>query len=86
MMQRPGGARMRGLANFVRRWALGSAAVLLLAGCAADPPVINVEAVAGARFNRDLDQCSAAVGQALFASWQIRRCMEARGHRFLRHG
>ncbi len=77
---------MRNLADVVRRWVFCSAAVALLAGCAADPPVINVEAVASERFNRDLEQCTAAAGQALFASWDIRRCMEARGHRFLRHG
>jgi hypothetical protein len=76
---------MRGLAGYMRRWAFGSAAVLLLAGCA-NPSVVNVEAVAGPRFNRDLDRCTAEVGQGVFASWQIRRCMEARGHRFLRHG
>jgi hypothetical protein len=77
---------MRRFVKFTRCFTLGSAAVLLLSGCAADPAVVNVEAVASARFHRDLDQCTAAVGQALFASWQIRHCMESRGHRFLRHG
>ncbi len=77
---------MRNLADVARRWAFCSAVVVLLAGCAADPPVINVEAVASERFNRDLAQCTVAAGQALFASSEIRRCMEARGHRFLHHG
>jgi hypothetical protein len=80
------GNTMASLADFAWRWAVAVTVVVLLAGCAADPPVINVEAVASARFNRDLEQCTVAVGQALFASREIRRCMEARGHRFLRHG
>jgi hypothetical protein len=77
---------MRSLTDFARYRAPAWAMLLLLAGCAADPPVVNVEAVAGVRFNRDLDECTAGAGQALFASFEIRRCMEARGHRFLPRG
>jgi hypothetical protein len=77
---------MASSSKFARRWLPVTAVFLLLGGCVADPPVVNVESVTRARFNRDLQDCTAAAGQALFASRDVRRCMEARGHRFLRHG
>jgi hypothetical protein len=54
-----------------------------LGGCV--PDVMSLEAVPTPRFSRDLAQCNAAANDALPFDDSVRRCMRAKGYRFLRH-
>jgi hypothetical protein len=53
-----------------------------LGGCV--PDMVTLEAVPTPKFSRDLAQCNAAAADA--APWDnsVKRCMKAKGYRFLR--
>jgi hypothetical protein len=48
------------------------------------PDVVSLEAVPTPKFSRDLAQCKAQVGDGLALGNPIKRCMQAKGYRFLR--
>ena len=48
------------------------------------PDVVSIEAVPTPKFSRDLAQCNAAVGDRLALDNPVKRCMKAKGYRFLR--
>jgi hypothetical protein len=52
--------------------------------CACVPDVVSLEAVPTPRFSRDLAQCNAEVGDGLALGNPVKRCMKAKGYRFLR--
>jgi hypothetical protein len=52
--------------------------------CACVPDVVTIEAVPTPRFARDLAQCQAAVRDALWTGDQVKRCLQAKGYRFLK--
>jgi hypothetical protein len=54
-----------------------------LGGCV--PDVVSLEAVPTPKFSRDLAQCNAAANDALPFDDSVKRCMKAKGYRFLRH-
>jgi hypothetical protein len=54
-----------------------------LGGCV--PDVVSLEAVPTPKFSRDLAQCNAAASDALPFDDAVKRCMKAKGYRFLRH-
>jgi hypothetical protein len=53
-----------------------------LGGCV--PDVVPLEAVPTTKFSRDLALCQAEFGDSWHIGNEIKRCMQARGHRFLR--
>ncbi len=53
-----------------------------LSGCV--PDVVSIEAVPTPRFSRDLAQCNAAATNSAFWDTAVKRCMKAKGYRFLR--
>jgi hypothetical protein len=53
-----------------------------LGGCV--PEVVSLEAVPTPKFSRDLAQCNAAANDALPFDDSVKRCMKAKGYRFLR--
>lgn len=53
-----------------------------LGGCV--PDVVSIEAVPTPKFSRDLAQCNAAATDAAFWDNAVKRCMKAKGYRFLR--
>jgi hypothetical protein len=53
-----------------------------LGGCV--PDVVSLEAVPTPRFSRDLAQCNAAATDAWGLDNAVKRCMKAKGYRFLR--
>jgi hypothetical protein len=53
-----------------------------LGGCV--PDVVSLEAVPTPKFSRDLAQCNAAANDALPFDDSVKRCMKAKGYRFLR--
>jgi hypothetical protein len=66
-----------------------SAAVVLtlvvatgLGGCV--PDVVSLEAVPTPKFSRDLAHCNAAANDARPFDDSVKRCMKAKGYRFLR--
>jgi hypothetical protein len=48
------------------------------------PDVVSLEAVPTPRFSRDLARCNAEVGDRLELGNPVKRCMKAKGYRFLR--
>ncbi|HEV3373247.1 MAG TPA: hypothetical protein VG145_11915 [Xanthobacteraceae bacterium] len=52
--------------------------------CACVPDVVSLEAVPTLKFSRDLAQCNAVVGDSLALGNPVKRCMQAKGYRFLR--
>lgn len=49
------------------------------------PDVVSLEAVPTPKFSRDLAQCNAQVGDdSLALDNPVKRCMKAKGYRFLR--
>jgi hypothetical protein len=66
--------------NFVL--ALGLAAALGL--CACVPDVVSIEAVPTSKFARDLAQCNAENSDLFGLGNSVKRCMKAKGYRFLR--
>lgn len=58
------------------------AAAAGLCGCV--PDVVPLEAVPTPKFSRDLAQCQAELGASWHIGNEIKRCMQAKGHRFLR--
>ena len=48
------------------------------------PDVVSLEAVPTPRFSRDLAQCNAEAGNGLTLGNPVKRCMKAKGYRFLR--
>ncbi len=66
-----------------------SAVVVLMLGAAAGvggcvPDVVSLEAVPTPKFSRDLAQCNAAATDARPFDDSVKRCMKAKGYRFLR--
>jgi hypothetical protein len=53
-----------------------------LGGCV--PDVVSLEAVPTPKFSRDLAQCNAAANDALPLDNSVKRCMKAKGYRFLK--
>jgi hypothetical protein len=53
-----------------------------LGGCV--PDVVSLEAVPTPRFSRDLAQCNAAAADAPLFDNAVKRCMKAKGYRFLK--
>jgi hypothetical protein len=51
--------------------------------CSCVPDVVSIEAVPTAKFSRDLAQCNAEVDRALVPRQSVKRCMKAKGYRFL---
>ena len=66
----------------VRALVLVLLAAACLAGCV--PDVVPLEAVPTTKFSRDLALCQAEFGASWHVGNEIKRCMQARGHRFLR--
>jgi hypothetical protein len=56
-------------------------AAIGLGGCM--PDVVSLEAVPPSKFSRDLAQCNAEVGDTLDLGKPVKRCMKAKGYRFL---
>ena len=54
-----------------------------LGGCV--PDVVSLEAVPTPKFSRDLTQCNATANDVLPFDDAVKRCMKAKGYRFLRH-
>jgi hypothetical protein len=48
------------------------------------PDVVSLEAVPTPKFSRDLAQCNAAANDALPFDDSVKRCMKAKGYRFLK--
>jgi hypothetical protein len=48
------------------------------------PDVVSLEAVPTPKFSRDLAQCTAQVNDALPLDNAVKRCMKAKGYRFLK--
>jgi hypothetical protein len=48
------------------------------------PDVVSLEAVPTPRFSRDLARCNAAANDALPFDDSVKRCMKAKGYRFLK--
>jgi hypothetical protein len=48
------------------------------------PDVVSLEAVPTPRFSRDLAKCNAEVGDSFALGNPVKRCMKAKGYRFLR--
>jgi hypothetical protein len=62
-------------------------ALVLVAGfglCACVPDVVSIEAVPTTRFARDLAQCNAENTDVFGLGNSVKRCMKAKGYRFLR--
>jgi hypothetical protein len=62
-------------------------ALVLAAGfglCACVPDVVSIEAVPTTRFARDLAQCNAENTDVFGLGNSVKRCMKAKGYRFLR--
>jgi hypothetical protein len=57
-------------------------ATLGLGACV--PDVVSLEAVPTPRFSRDLAQCNAEAGDRLTLGNPVKRCMKAKGYRFLK--
>jgi hypothetical protein len=55
-----------------------------LGGCVPVPDVVSLEAVPTPKFSRDLAQCNADATNAAFWDNAAKRCMKAKGYRFLR--
>ena len=53
-----------------------------LGACA--PDVVSLEAVPTPKFSRDLAQCNAVANDALPFDDSVKRCMKAKGYRFLK--
>jgi len=53
-----------------------------LSGCV--PEVVSLEAVPSPKFSRDLAQCNAQANEALPLDNAVKRCMKAKGYRFLK--
>jgi hypothetical protein len=53
-----------------------------LGGCV--PDVVSLEAVPTPKFSRDLAQCNADATNAAVWDNAVKRCMKAKGYRFLR--
>jgi hypothetical protein len=53
--------------------------------CACVPDVVGIEAVPPPKLARDLKQCEAATGSdGMSLGNEMKRCMKAKGHQFLR--
>jgi hypothetical protein len=48
------------------------------------PDVVSLEAVPTSKFSRDLARCNAAANDALPFDDSVKRCMKAKGYRFLK--
>jgi hypothetical protein len=48
------------------------------------PDVVSLEAVPTPKFSRDLARCNAAANDALPFDDSVKRCMKAKGYRFLK--
>ncbi len=57
-------------------------AVIGLGGCV--PDVVSLEAVPTPKLARDLAQCRAQAGDGWTLDNPVKRCMKARGYRFLK--
>ena len=55
-----------------------------LGACVPVPDVVSLEAVPTPKFSRDLAQCNAAANDALPFDDSVKRCMKAKGYRFLK--
>jgi hypothetical protein len=62
--------------------ALTLVGILGLCGCV--PDVVGIEAVPTSKLARDLAQCNAENTDVLGLGHSVKRCMKAKGHRFLR--
>ena len=62
--------------------ALALAATLGLGACV--PDVVSIEAVPTSKFARDLAQCNAENSDVFGLGNSVKRCMKAKGYRFLR--
>jgi hypothetical protein len=58
------------------------AAAFGLAACV--PDVVSIDAVPPPRFSRDLAQCNAEAAAGIDLGNTVKRCMKARGYRFLK--
>jgi hypothetical protein len=67
------------MADFAVAAALG--ATLTLGACV--PDVVGIEAVPTGKFGRDLAQCNIDAAAAPISGTLIKRCMNAKGYRFL---
>ncbi len=62
--------------------ALALGVIFMLSSCV--PDVVGIEAVPTGKFARDLAQCNAeAHASAVFGTPSVKRCMKAKGYRFL---
>jgi hypothetical protein len=61
--------------------ALALAAALGLCSCV--PDVVGIEAVPTSKFARDLARCNAEAAAAPISGTLVKRCMKAKGYRFL---
>jgi hypothetical protein len=52
--------------------------------CACVPDVVSIEPIPTPKFARDLRQCEAAAEGAFWPDDPVKRCMKAKGYRFLR--
>jgi hypothetical protein len=52
--------------------------------CSCVPDVVSIEAVPTGKFARDLAQCNAENSDVFGLGNSVKRCMKAKGHRFLR--
>jgi hypothetical protein len=68
------------ISNFVLALALAAASGL--GACV--PDVVSIEAVPTTKFARDLAQCNAENTDVFGLGNSVKRCMKAKGYRFLR--
>jgi hypothetical protein len=52
--------------------------------CACVPDVVSLEAVPTPKFSRDLAKCTAETNDSLALGNPVKRCMKAKGYRFLK--
>ena len=76
------GAFARVVMRSVNAVALALGVIFMLCSCV--PDVVGIEAVPTGKFARDLAQCNAeAHDSAAFGTPSVKRCMKAKGYRFL---
>ena len=68
----------------VSDFALVLTLVAALGLCSCVPDVVSLEAVPTPKFARDLAQCQAEVNGSSWPGNPVKRCLQAKGYRFLR--
>jgi hypothetical protein len=63
---------------------LGALAAVLVALGACRPDVVSIESVPTTKFSRDLAFCNAQNTDVLGLGDSVKRCMKAKGYRFLK--